>query len=124
MVLALPDAGEGQAQQGICHLPFNRIHVTQEGYLTLCCVDFQNYLALADLNKMSLAEAWTSERFREMRRRHLADQLTGTLCGRCWKAERCRIEPVVPEYADTIDFDAFDSVQRKAIREELQTERS
>lgn len=124
MVLALPDAGEGTPQEGICHLPFNRLHVTQEGYLTLCCVDFQNYLALADLNELSLKNAWTSDRFRAMRKRHLTGDLTGTLCGRCWNAERCHVDPVVPEYADPIDFDAFDEIQRTAIRDELQVQSS
>ena len=40
-------------------MPFNRIHVTWEGYLTLCCVDYQNYLIVEDLNKISLWDAYT-----------------------------------------------------------------
>ena len=51
---------EGNA---ICPLPFNRLHVSCEGYLTLCCVDYQNYLAVADLNEMTLGEAWRCDAF-------------------------------------------------------------
>ncbi len=54
---------EGSVRQfhknGLCFTPFNRIHVTCEGYLTLCCSDWRNYLVIADLNKMSLTEAWS-----------------------------------------------------------------
>ena len=36
-----------------------------EGYLTACCVDYQNYLTIADLNLVSIGDAWKSKAFRE-----------------------------------------------------------
>lgn len=45
---------------------------TCEGYLTLCCVDYQNYLAVADLNTESLNEAWNNAYARELRRKNHA----------------------------------------------------
>ena len=51
----------------ICTIPFNRLHVTCEGYLTACCVDYQNYLTIADLNLVSIGDAWKSKAFRELR---------------------------------------------------------
>jgi hypothetical protein len=37
-----------------CPYPFNSVVVTAEGLLTACCMDFENMLAYADLNKISL----------------------------------------------------------------------
>lgn len=115
--LALPTPEEGG--KGVCHLPFNRLHVTEEGYLTLCCVDYQNYVAVADLREMSLLEAWQSPTFREMRRRHLAGDLQGTFCGRCWTNDRGPVLPVVPAFATQVDFDEYDRIQRDRIEREL-----
>jgi len=87
-----------------CSLPFNRLHVTCEGYLTLCCVDYQNYLAVADLNKESLEAAWKNRFFVEMRRRHLEKELRGTLCGNCLENRGDDIRPVRAELASAMDF--------------------
>lgn len=66
-----------------CVLPFNKLHISAEGYIKACCNDYDNLLAIEDLNGAGIAQAWLSERFRELRRRHLADDLDGTLCGKC-----------------------------------------
>ena len=85
----------------ICLMPFNRIHVTCEGYLTMCCVDYQNYLALVDLAEMSLLDAWRHKLFCEFRSRHLEQDIAGTLCGNCWLGRKDHIEPLNPAYATT-----------------------
>jgi molybdenum cofactor biosynthesis enzyme MoaA len=90
--------------KGICPLPFNRLHLTCEGYLTMCCVDYQNYLAVADLNTHSLKDAWLSPDFVQMRQRHLDQKLEGTLCGNCWNNRCDAISPVLPKLAAEIDF--------------------
>ena len=66
-----------------CHLPFNKAHFSVEGFLKACCNDYENLLAIEDLNRMSLKEAWHSPRFREFRRRHIEDDLEGTVCANC-----------------------------------------
>ncbi len=91
----------------ICRMPFNRLHVSCEGYLTLCCVDYQNYLALADLKETSLRNAWHSPLFQDMRRRHLAGDLAGTLCGNCWQGRRDAVTPLNCEFATPLDFPEF-----------------
>lgn len=99
-------------ENGICPMPFNRLHVTCEGYLTLCCVDFQNYLAVADLSKTSIADAWHSDPFLEIRRRHLRKDISGTFCGRCWWKDPAPVAPLVPTLASLLDFEAYDKIQR------------
>jgi hypothetical protein len=102
-----------------CSLPFNRIHVTCEGYLTVCCVDYQNYLAVADLNDESLSEAWENEAFQAIRRRHLENDLAGTLCGNCLGNRRDAIEPLCPELAAVINFPRLYEESRMDIRARL-----
>lgn len=103
----------------VCPLPFNRLHVTYEGYLTLCCVDYQNYLAVADLKSMSLTAAWRSAEFVAARRRHLEQKLAGTLCGNCWHGAMEKVAPLVPELASPIDFDRLYADQVEVVKARL-----
>lgn len=66
-----------------CHYTFDCVIVTVEGYLDACCTDFQNYLAYADLNKVSLREAWTNDTITELRNKQKNNNLIGTLCDNC-----------------------------------------
>lgn len=77
-----------------CDLPFNKVHISREGYLRACCNDYENALALEDLNVISLAEAWHSDRFRTLRRRHIENRLEGTLCGNCIRGCLGRPDPL------------------------------
>jgi organic radical activating enzyme len=90
-----------------CALPFNRVHISAEGYLRICCNDYQNYLCVADLRETTLAEAWQAPIFREMRRRHLEKRLAGTLCHNCVNNVNDPIEPVVPALAVPVKADFF-----------------
>ena len=118
MPLAWPDPSAPGAAR-ICPMPFNRLHVTCEGYLTLCCVDFENYLAVADLNAVPLVQAWNSPAFRDMRRRHLAGDLAGSMCGRCWQGDRTPVKPLNDALAHGLDWEAYDGRQRNLINAKL-----
>lgn len=112
-------ASGGRGDGGTCPLPFMRLHITVEGYLTLCCTDYQNYLAVEDLNGQSLMDAWHGPHFIEARRRHLEQRLEGTLCGNCWLGQCEPIEPMRGELADPIDFEAFYEEQVTVVRDRL-----
>ena len=66
-----------------CHYLWNRVHLTQEGYLTLCCLDFENLLAYSDLRTELLKDAWNNTVITEMRKKHLNKNIDGTLCHNC-----------------------------------------
>jgi len=66
-----------------CQMVLERVHVTYNGYLTACCADFNHDLLLADLNVMSLQEAWTSSNAINFRRRHVNNEVEGTMCHGC-----------------------------------------
>lgn len=71
-----------------CAYPFSRVHLTAEGFLTLCPVDFDGKLRCGDVSDRSLREAWSAPAFAALRRRHLADQLAGLQCATCVHAAR------------------------------------
>lgn len=83
-----------------CHLPFNKAHISREGYLKACCNDYDNLLAIENLNTMSMLEAWHSEKFRALRRRHMSDTLEGTVCANCIRASKVKPAPINPSLVE------------------------
>lgn len=83
--------------QKVCNLPFKATHVTFEGYLRACCNDYHNYTVVADLNRVSLAEAWASEAYRALRRGFMQRDLAGTLCHNCLTGRHDPVQPLNPE---------------------------
>ena len=77
-----------------CFYVFNSINITCEGYITACCMDFQNYLAYADINKTSISDAWNNKVVTELRRKHLCNKIEGTICENCVNGTHSKIEPI------------------------------
>ncbi|MDD5681325.1 MAG: radical SAM/SPASM domain-containing protein [Candidatus Omnitrophica bacterium] len=85
-----------------CSMLFNRFHVSHEGYFTLCCVDYQNYLAVSDLNYTSLKDAWASKIAVDMRNKHLSSNIEGTLCYNCLMGKNSAMKPLVSKYSTVL----------------------
>lgn len=69
-----------------CWALFNAAKVTWNGWLTACCFDHDTRFEIADLNKVSLIEAWHHPKFIDLRKRHLGNrknELRQSLCGKC-----------------------------------------
>ena len=66
-----------------CIQLFNRLHITKEGYLNACCSDIDNMLAVADLQELTLQEAWNSDLMIEIRRQHLEGKIGNNICYNC-----------------------------------------
>lgn len=92
----------------ICPIIFNCLYVSYEGYLTMCCADFQNYLAVADLNKESIENAWINEYAKKLRKKHIEHKLEGTLCFNCLHNCRSDIEPLCNELATICNMNSWD----------------
>lgn len=105
------------SEKGFCFMPFNRIHITWEGYLTLCCVDYQNYLAIENLNEVSLDEAWRSLKFQKIRQMHMDSSLEGTLCYNCLQNVISEIKPLSDDYA--WPYNANEELQMQILRERI-----
>jgi uncharacterized Fe-S cluster-containing radical SAM superfamily protein len=66
-----------------CWSAFTEGHVTADGLLSMCCFDSDGRFAMGDLRKQSFMEAWNSQQFVDMRRTHLAKNVSGTICEGC-----------------------------------------
>ena len=77
-----------------CHMLWNRLHVTCEGYLNLCCNDYENTLTYADLREVSLVKAWHNSIIEEMRKKHKSKNIENTLCQNCLYNTAFEYEPI------------------------------
>jgi sulfatase maturation enzyme AslB (radical SAM superfamily) len=78
----------------VCHIPFNQLNITREGYLRGCCNDYQNMLVLEDLTKVPLEDAWLGEHATKLRSKHLRGQLGSTLCQNCIHGTKNKVIPI------------------------------
>lgn len=83
----IADNAEGEQRTLQSMLPcwslFTEPHVSFDGYLSACYSDHDERLYMADLNEMSLIDAWQSEKFAELRSKHLSLNVKGTVCEEC-----------------------------------------
>jgi len=67
-----------------CAMLWNTLHLTAEGYLTACCVDYENDLTYKKFDeKESILDQFNHENMRKLRRMHLTNNLDGTICKGC-----------------------------------------
>jgi len=66
-----------------CWAVFTAAHVLVDGRMTACCHDATGNWAMGDLKDQSFMEAWYSDSYRELRRAHLAKNVSGTRCVNC-----------------------------------------
>ncbi len=67
-----------------CEMLWNRLHLTSEGYLTACCVDYENDLVYKKFTKdQSILDQFNSEKMKNLRTLHLNNNLDGTICKGC-----------------------------------------
>ena len=66
-----------------CWMLFNASRVTWDGKLTACCFDHEAKFIMGDLKEDSVMDAWHSEKFIELRKRHLENNLNDSLCAKC-----------------------------------------
>ena len=67
-----------------CEMLWNRLHFTAEGYLTACCVDYENDLVFSKFkNDQKLIDQFNSEPVKNLRDKHLKNNLDNTICKGC-----------------------------------------
>lgn len=66
-----------------CWSAFSEGHITSSGKLSACCFDASGEWEMADLNTQSFMEGWNSITFQELRKAHLAKDVSGTICENC-----------------------------------------
>ena len=66
-----------------CVLPYKQMIVRPDGKTSLCCNDPYGKNTLADLNRMTLVEAWYSERYKKVRKALRKGRSKVNLCQYC-----------------------------------------
>ena len=66
-----------------CWSAFTEGHVRADGGLSACCFDAGGQWLMGDLNVTQFMEAWNSSKFMDLRKAHLAKDVTGTICENC-----------------------------------------
>jgi hypothetical protein len=66
-----------------CWSAFTEGHLRADGGLSACCFDSDGRFTMANLNEVSFMEGWNSLKFQELRKAHLAKDVTGTICESC-----------------------------------------
>lgn len=83
-VVRMPDEQRRRLQEMLpCWPLFTLPHINQDGQMSACFCDPDEKLFMADLKKVSFMEGWHSEKFRALRRAHLARDVASTPCENC-----------------------------------------
>jgi hypothetical protein len=83
-IIGNPGRFENMVPSIPCWALFNAAKITWDGWLTACCFDHDEKFEIADLNKVSLIEAWNDKKFVNMRKEHLDNKINKeSLCAKC-----------------------------------------
>lgn len=67
-----------------CGMLWDRLHLTAEGNLTACCVDYENDLVYKKFSeKEKIKDQFNSDKIVELRNKHLNNNLENTICYNC-----------------------------------------
>lgn len=66
-----------------CWSCFTEGHITYDGRLSACCFDHDNRFTMGNLNDLTFMQAWNSEKFQDLRRKHLAKNVCNSPCEKC-----------------------------------------
>ena len=71
----------GYKSNFVCHQPFTRLSIIEDGRVSPCCIDYDQELIIGDVNKQSLKSIWESKKLNDIRE---------TLKqGECYKISAC-----------------------------------
>ena len=66
-----------------CWSAFTEGHVRSDGQVSLCCFDADGRFQVGNLNEDDWMTIWNNEQFTTIRKAHLKQDLTGTVCEEC-----------------------------------------
>ncbi len=57
----------GYKSEFVCHQPFTRLSIIEDGRVSPCCIDYDQELIIGDVNKQSLKSIWKSKQLNDIR---------------------------------------------------------
>lgn len=76
------------AERVPCAELWQRLSVFADGTVTVCCSDYQGFLAIGRVGQDRLLDLWHGEKLQELRRKHKAGNLSSLVCDRCTSTYR------------------------------------
>ncbi len=92
---SLPETIIPEAEVSPCEMLWNRVHLTAEGYLTCCCVDYEHDLVFSTLEDESLSQAWNNELIQKVRQKHIDKKLSNLICFGCLTGAKMEYAPIL-----------------------------
>ena len=99
-----------------CEMLWNRYHLTSEGYLTACAVDYELDLVFANLQTERLDQAWNNETMRMLREVHINKTLDGLLCDQCLHNRPAPYQPLTKVQKSAKSMKALDTRAQKLLK--------
>lgn len=59
---------KGYKSNFVCHQPFTRLSIIEDGRVSPCCLDYDQDLMVGDLSKQTIKEVWNSEKLENIRK--------------------------------------------------------
>lgn len=95
-------ATAGMSRTIPCKSLFNRIVISESGYLLSCCYDVRTSMTIvADLKNMSLRDAVYGEDMVNLRKRHLNNDIDHTICNHCIRGVEEEMYPMTDKLGIT-----------------------
>lgn len=105
-----------------CNMLFNRISISENGYLLACCYDSSTKSCIvADLHTCSLKDGVYGEAMVDLRKRHLENRLENTICNYCVRGIEEKVYPLTKEI-DMEDCQMKNIDMTKEIKERFEIE--
>ena len=94
-----------------CSMLWDRLHLTSEGNLTACCVDYENDLVYKKFSEEEkIIDQFNSEKITNLRDKHLKNELKNTICHNCIFNENAKYrkidEKIMPSKKQTNNFES------------------
>lgn len=101
-----------------CWSVFTEGHVTSAGHLSACCFDASDTWSMANLHDSDFRSAWNSTAFQDLRRKHLAKDVSGTACEKCaaYQQNQDATIPTIPPIPPQEEDDARPRPERRFLR--------
>jgi radical SAM protein with 4Fe4S-binding SPASM domain len=72
-----------------CEYLWQRMAIYWDGEVTACCRDFNNVFSFGNINRRTLEEIWNGDKLNRLRKIHLKDRDSVTLCKYCDTSRNC-----------------------------------
>ena len=103
-----------------CGMLWERLHLTAEGNLTACCVDYENDLVYKKFSKKEkIINQFNSEKIVNLRKKHLNNNLENTICYNCIYNENTNFQKIDKSIVKKVKNNKINITKLKSLKNRL-----